>query len=46
MYYQSPQKNLELATLKRDLQMATRKTRSGRVRKRRKRRPVHSGKVS
>ena len=47
MFYQNPNKNLELASLKRDLEMASR-TKSGRVRKKRTRRkqPRSSRKVS
>ena len=44
MYYRSPEKNLELATLKRNLHMATKRTKSGRVRKRR-RKTAHTSKV-
>lgn len=44
MYYRSPEKNLELATLKRDLHMAAKRTKSGRVRKRR-RKTAHTSKV-
>ena len=36
MFYQNPNKNLELASLKRDLEMSTGSTQSDKIKKRRK----------